>query len=68
MPGEYLLRIPKPEDVPAGKVVVHNQVRRTRQLGSRGFRAWLQPASESVEVCPCDWAPELNQHYRMVRA
>ncbi|HLQ56338.1 MAG TPA: hypothetical protein VK162_18970 [Streptosporangiaceae bacterium] len=62
----YLARLPAPADVPAGKVVVHNQVTPTRQLGSRGFRAWLAKSSEELEACPCGWAPELGTHYRVV--
>jgi hypothetical protein len=47
-------------------VLVHNSVRPTRRLGSRGFRAWLQsPDSVGLEVCGCGWAPELGQHYRV---
>ena len=59
---DYLSRIP--ESVPPGKIVVHNFVRPTRRLGSRGFRAWLAELSPRYEVCPCEWAPELGTHYR----
>ena len=52
-------------EIPAGRVVVHNQVRPTRRLGSRGFRAWLAEPSERLVLCGCDWAPELGEHYRV---
>lgn len=60
---EYLSSIPV--EVPAGRVVVHNNVRPTRRMGSRGFRAWLIEPSERLVVCGCDWAPELDEHYRV---
>ena len=62
---DYLYRVP--ESVPSGKFVVHNHVRPTRRLGSRGFRAWLAEPSPRYEVCPCEWAPELGAHYRVNR-
>jgi hypothetical protein len=61
---QYLFHLPKPGEVPAGLVVVHNKVRPTRHLGAR-FRVWLQPRDPLVERCPCDWAPELGDHYRV---
>jgi hypothetical protein len=39
---DYLFSLPKSGEIPAGQVVVHNEVSPTRRLGSRGFRAWLQ--------------------------
>jgi hypothetical protein len=36
---EYLTT--RPRTVPAGRFLVHNHIRPTRRLGSRGFRAWL---------------------------
>jgi hypothetical protein len=62
---QYLSRLPKPDEVPPGLVVVHNKVRPTRHLGARGFRAWLQPRGSLVERCSCNWAPELGDHYRV---
>ena len=63
---EYLFQLPKPGQVPAGKVVVHNNVRPTRNFGSRGFRAWLESEpQQNLLPCPCDWAPELGTHYRI---
>lgn len=60
---QYLSRLPK--RVPAGKVLVHNTVAPTGNLNSRGFRAWLTTPDKSLEVCPCRWAPELGEHYRV---
>ena len=63
---EYLRSLPKV--VPAGKVLVHNSVRPSRRQGNRGARFWLSPeGTERLEHCPCDWAPELGQHYRVTR-
>ena len=62
----YLVALPT--EIPAGKVLVHNQVRPTRRLGLRGFRAWLADADPDHQaVCPCTWAPELGVHYRVSR-
>jgi len=62
----YVFRIPK--TVPAGKILVHNQVRRRDPYhvpGLYGMRAWLaDPATEYV-VCRCRWAPHLGTHYRV---
>ncbi len=58
----YLSDVPK--SVPPGKIVVHNDVRPT-QLGMRGFLAWLVEPSPQYEVCPCEWAPGLDVHYRV---
>ena len=46
-----------------GRVLVHNRVRSTRRLGSRGFRAWLQPPDATLERCNCGWVPKLGPHY-----
>jgi hypothetical protein len=54
-----------PAEVPSGRVVVHNSVRPARRLGVRGFRAWTQWPDERLEVCGCDWAPEVGEHYRV---
>jgi hypothetical protein len=58
-----------PENISPYQLLVHNSVRPTRRLGSRGFRAWLTPRSEigRLEPCDCGWAPELGQHYRVKR-
>lgn len=64
MDQEYLFKLPVV--VPAGKVLVHNQVRPTRRLGSRGFRAWLSsPDPAAYVVCDCGGAPELGVHWRV---
>jgi hypothetical protein len=55
-----------PTSIPPGLVLVHNQVRRTRRLGSRGFRAWwFAPDAPRLEECCCGWAPELGRHFRV---
>jgi hypothetical protein len=55
-----------PPVVPRGILLVHNRVRPTRRLGSRGFRAWFAlPDATKFVVCPCRWAPELRTHYRV---
>jgi len=71
---EYLSKLPAV--VPGDKVLVHNMPAGhvtakwpTRRLGSRGFRAWLSPPDlATLEVCPCGWAPELGQHFRVAAA
>ena len=60
---DYLSRVP--QSVPSGKIIVHNQVRPTRHLGMRGFRAWFADPPPEYEVSPCKWAPELGVHYRV---
>ena len=57
-----------PAAVPAGRVLVHNNVRPTRHLGTRGFRAWLtEPDPARLAPCACGWARELGEHYRVRR-
>jgi len=66
MTAEYLTVLPR--SIPEGKWLVHNTVRPTRRLGSRGFRAWLDEAgTDQREQRPCGWAPELGLHYRVSR-
>jgi hypothetical protein len=60
---EYLTRLP--QTIPADRALVHNTVRPTRRLGSRGLRAWLHPLDETLEICDCGWAGELGRHYRV---
>jgi hypothetical protein len=57
---EYLTKPPR--FLPIGKVLVHNYVRPTSRLNSRGFRAWLDDPDEKYEVCTCGWAPQLVHH------
>jgi prophage regulatory protein len=59
--SEYLLALP--DVIPRGRVLVHNNLRPTRRLGWRGFRAWLSPPGDQLSVCACGWAPELGQHF-----
>jgi len=48
---------------PPGRILVHNRVRPTARLGSRGFRAyWARPGAEFV-LCDCGWRPDLGEHY-----
>jgi hypothetical protein len=63
---KYLSRLPAA--VPPGQILVHNTVSSSRRLGSRGFRAWLDKPSETVEPCDCGWLAELGPHYRIKRA
>jgi hypothetical protein len=65
---EYLTKLPP--FVPTDRVLVHNCARPTlRRLGWHGFRAWLAiPDRRRLEVCGCDWAPELGRHFRVKRA
>jgi hypothetical protein len=55
-----------PEIVPAGKVLVHNQVRHDvfTRPGTSGFLAWLDVPSRSYVVCNCGWAKKAGKHYR----
>jgi hypothetical protein len=57
--------------VPAGFVLVHNQVRPVQRImGMNGSRYWLLRTDNpelKVEVCDCGFAPELGRHYRVVR-
>ena len=57
-----------PETIPAKFVLVHNSIRPPpKRIGTRGFRAWLQEPNDRLEVCPCGWAPELPEHFRIKR-
>ena len=58
----YLKKLPTV--IPVGQVLVHNSVRPTRRLGSRGFRAWLSAPNTKLRVCNCQWAPALGRHFR----
>jgi len=56
-----------PTRVPADQALVHNHVRPTRRLNSRGFRAWLTaPDPGHLTACACGWMPELGTHFRVV--
>ena len=58
---EYLSKLPA--EIPPGRILVHNHVQPSRNLGSRGFRAWLGQPGAWTEACGCGWAPELGTHY-----
>jgi len=59
----YVASIPR--KLPAGRVLVHNDVIRQNRLGSNGFRAWTQPldAEPALESCGCGWSG--LPHYRV---
>jgi len=65
---EYVSRIPA--SVPAGKVLVHNQVKWSQDARpcTSGFRAWLDEPRPYYEECHCGWARHLNKHYVEKRA
>ena len=65
---EYLTQMP--DAVPPGRLLVHNHVLPQPRLGWNGFRAWLQApdTNPELEPCPCPWASELGQHYRVAKA
>ena len=64
----YLEKIPvSADDISAGRIVVHNNVRPSRRLGKRGFRAWLDEPGPDKEPCDCGWAPQIGRHYRVRR-
>jgi hypothetical protein len=54
-----------PSVVPSGKVLAHNNVVHASRNGTRGFRFWLTDTDPRYEVCPCDWASELPEHYTL---
>lgn len=65
---EYLAEIP--DSVPADFILVHNHVSPRAKLGENGFRAWLHGPSPNLrrhEICDCGWAPQLPEHYRVIR-
>jgi hypothetical protein len=64
----YLSRMPRPGELPAGQVIVHNRVKPRRRIGAGGFRIWMQAIEDKIEPCPCGWAPELGEHYRVILA
>lgn len=67
---EYLTTLPRVAPGaswrPPHRILVHNNVRPTRELGARGFRAWLtSPDDDRYVICDCKWASELGDHYRV---
>ncbi len=64
----YLTKIPANDsEIPDDHVLVHNHVRPAKRQGTRGFRFWTQEPSDQLVTCDCDWAPEIQLHYRIVR-
>ncbi len=65
--GTYVSEIPADEsEIPAGQVLVHNNIKPASPLGMHGFRAWTQVPDYHVTECGCGWAPDLPQHYRVI--
>lgn len=66
-PDDYLSVVPKA--VPPYKLLIHNHVQPSRALWRGCFRLWLLDTRrhdvDSVEPCPCGFAPELGTHYRV---
>jgi hypothetical protein len=62
---DYIKKLP--DEIPEGKILVHNSVRPQKTLGRNGFRAWLDELSLFVTPaytkCDCGWAAELGDHY-----
>ena len=56
-----------PTAIPADHVLVHNDVRPTRRLGSRGFRVWLSREPARYAPCACSWASGLGPHFHTKR-
>jgi hypothetical protein len=52
-----------PDELPSGKILVHNHVRPAQRQGERGFRFWLAQPEERYLRCDCGWAPELPEHW-----
>ena len=52
---DYLTEMPA--FVPAGKILVHNNVVPAKRIGSRGFRIWYVSSVNSAGyvVCDCGW-------------
>ena len=63
----YLERVPAESEIPAGRVLVHNNVRPATRLGECGFRAWTQIPTDNLTPCDLGWAPEVPKHYKVAR-
>jgi hypothetical protein len=62
---EYVMGV-IPKRVAPGRILVHNHVKPTSRIGSRGFRCWLDdPNPTHYVVCRCEWAPHQPRHYRV---
>jgi hypothetical protein len=55
---------------PAGRILVHNQIRGGPEGNERGrgFRAWWAKPGIEFTRCGCGWRPHLGEHYRVQRA
>jgi hypothetical protein len=51
----YVRAIPRNE-LPEGRVLVHNRVTPYPKIGMNGFRAWTQFKTDRLVRCHCDWA------------
>jgi hypothetical protein len=62
---DYLPAGPVPKAIPTGKILVHNSVRPSKRIGSRGFRAWWDEAANKADwkECRCGWCADLGEHY-----
>ena len=64
----YIDRIPS-EKLPRGFYLVHNHVKPARNLGARGFRAWVQDDAKGLVQCKCSFGriknAKVNKHYRV---
>lgn len=65
---EYLDTLP--DVIPAGKVLVHNHATVQHPLNMGGFRAWLSPKRNALNLvpCSCSWVKSLGVHYRIGHA
>src|SRR6266851_1314050 len=58
--------------IPAGRYLVHNQVRPAAMLGMNGFRVWTQNTDDNLVECRCDFGGWNNakrfRHYRVAAA
>lgn len=65
----YVAMNTMPRKIPAGMVLIHNQVRSKRDDGTdrvaaeEGFRAWFDEPSDRLELCECGWSG--LEHYRL---
>jgi hypothetical protein len=61
----YARTLTLPRSIPAGRVLVHNRVRRTVDMpsGVNGFRAWTQKFQRHLVPCKCGWSG--LPHYRV---
>jgi hypothetical protein len=67
MSMRYLGRVPKA--VPAGRVLVHNNLRhdRDQRPGVNGFRAWTEEEGKNPRLTPCRCGWSGLAHYRVKR-